>query len=227
MTTDVNPHAYNTAWQFRADAWCRLEEASRRLSTAAARGNDLTELIALVEGLLYQLRPFERYWAFPGIQVFGQTHRLFTTGAYEMFGRTVTNINRALVTESYRSGALASPLEGENERLTAGGSALEVFGRHRATRPYFEVLVVATMTEAEERVLLNAIHNRRRADDAFVYEIVVVGSGDEAVIAARLNASLQACAITRRFAHHSRRDLSALAHFVDAHVAEADRSRRE
>ena len=220
MTTDVNPHAYNTAWQFRADAWCRLEEASRRLSTAAARGNDLTELIALVEGLLYQLRPFERYWAFPGIQVFGQTHRLFTTGAYEMFGRTVTNINRALVTESYRSGALASPLEGENERLTAGGSALEVFGRHRATRPYFEVLVVATMTEAEERVLHNAIHNRRRADDAFVYEIVVVGSGDEAVIAARLNASLQACAITRRFAHHSRRDLSALAHFVDAHVAE-------
>ena len=82
MTTDVNPHAYNTAWQFRADAWCRLEEASRRLSTAAARGNDLTELIALVEGLLYQLRPFERYWAFPGIQVFGQTHRLFTTGAF-------------------------------------------------------------------------------------------------------------------------------------------------
>ena len=220
MTTDVNPHAYNTAWQFRADAWCRLEEASRRLSTAAARGNDLTELIALVEGLLYQLRPFERYWAFPGIQVFGQTHRLFTTGAYEMFGRTVTNINRALVTESYRSGALASPLEGENERLTAGDSTVEVFGRHRATRPYFEVLVVTTMTEAEERALHNAIHNRRRADDAFVYEIVVVGSGDEAVIAARLNASLQACAITRRFAHHSRRDLSALAHFVDAHVAD-------
>jgi arginine decarboxylase len=220
MTTDVNPHAYNTAWQFRADAWCRLEEASRRLSTAAARGNDLAELIALVEGLLHQLRPFERYWAFPGIQVFGQTHRLFTTGAYEIFGRTVSRINRALVSESYRSGGLVSPLEGENDALSAGDGALEVLGRHRAARPYFEVLIVATMTEAEERALRNAIHNRRRADDAFVYEIVVVGSGDEAVIAARLNASLQACAITRRFAHHSRRDLSALAHFVDAHVAE-------
>ena len=220
MTTDVNPHAYNTAWQFRADAWCRLEEASRRLSTAAARGNDLSELVDLVEGLLSQLRPFERYWAFPGIHVFGQTARLFATGAYELFGRTVAKINRALVTESYRSGVLTSPLEGENETLTGDDGALEVLGLHRPGRPYFELLIVATMTEAQERALRNEIHSRRRPDDAFVYEIVVVGSGDEAVIAARLNASLQACAITRRFAHRSRRDLSALAHFVDAHVAE-------
>lgn len=71
MTTDVNPHAYNTAWQFRADGWCRLEEAGRRLSTAAVRGNDLSELVDLVEGLLSQLRPFERYWAFPGTRSTG------------------------------------------------------------------------------------------------------------------------------------------------------------
>jgi len=220
VTTDVNPHAYNTAWQFRADGWCRLEEASRRLSTAAVRGNDLSELVDLVEGLLSQLRPFERYWAFPGIHVFGQTARLFATGGYELFGRTVAKINRALVTESYRSGVLTSPLEGDNETLTGDDGALEVLGLHRPGRPYFELLIVATMTEAQERALRNEIHSRRRPDDAFVYEIVVVGSGDEAVIAARLNASLQACAITRRFAHRSRRDLSALAHFVDAHVAE-------
>jgi arginine decarboxylase len=218
--TDVNPHAYNTAWQFRADAWCRLEEASRRLSITAARGNDLTQLIDLVEGLLSALRPFERYWAFPGIHAFARMQRLFATGAYDVFGRTVARINRALVTESYRSGAVSSPLESENETLTEGEDAVEVLGLHRPTRPYFELLIVATMTEAQERALRNEIHSRRRPDDAFVYEIVVVGSGDEAVIAARLNASLQACAITRRFAHCSRRDLSALAHFVDAHIAE-------
>lgn len=217
---DVNPHAYNTAWQFRADAWCRLEEASRRLSTAAARGTDLSQLVELVDGLLSQLRPFERYWAFPGIYVFNQTHRLFATGAYEVFGRAVSKINRALVTESYRSGVMASPLEGDSGALGADEGALEVLGLHRSARPYFELLIVATMTEAQERALRNEIHSRRRPDDAFVYEIVVVGSGDEAVIAARLNASVQACAITRRFAHRSRRDLSALSHFVDAHIAE-------
>lgn len=226
---DVNPHAYNTAWQFRADAWCRLEEASRRLSTAAARGTDLTELVELVDRLLSQLRPFERYWAFPGIHVFNQTHRLFATGAYEMFGRTVSKINRALVTESYRSGADASPLESDTDALGSDEGALEVLGLHRSGRPYFELLIVATMTEAQEAALRKEIHSRRRPDDAFVYEIVVVGSGDEAIIAARLNASVQACAITRRFAHRSRRDLSALEHFVDAHIAEdlADHSPEE
>jgi arginine decarboxylase len=218
--TDVNPHAYNTAWQFRADAWCRLEEASRRLSTVAARGGELQALTDLVDGLLCQLRPFERYWAFPGIHCFAQVHRLFATGAYDVFGRTVARINRALVTESYRSGTVSSPLESENESLADGEDALEVLGLHRPTRPYFELLIVATMTEAQERALRKEIHSRRRPDDAFIYEIVVVGSGDEAVIAARLNASLQACAITRRFAHRSRRDLSALEHFTDAHVAE-------
>ena len=25
-------HAYNSVWQLRADAWCRLEEAAERLS---------------------------------------------------------------------------------------------------------------------------------------------------------------------------------------------------
>jgi hypothetical protein len=53
------------------------------------------------------------------------------------------------------------------------------------------------------------------ADDEFIYELVVVGSGEEAVIAARLNANLQACVIRRRFAHTTARDLSGLAHFTD------------
>jgi arginine decarboxylase len=101
-------------------------------------------------------------------------------------GRTVAKINRALVTESYRSGVLASPLEGENENLTGDDGALDVLGLHRAGRPYLELLIVATMTEAQERTLRNEIHSRRRPDDAFVYEIVVVRSGDEAVFVAHV-----------------------------------------
>ena len=141
---DVNPHAYNSAWQFRADTWCRLEEASLRLSHAAAQGRDTAPFVETVEGLLAQLRPFERYWAFPGIQVFAQMQRLFATGGYDTFGRTVAKINRALVTESYRAGAAASP-EGESEALSVGGAAAEDLAHpRRSARPYFELLLVAT-----------------------------------------------------------------------------------
>jgi arginine decarboxylase len=49
--------------------------------------------------------------------------------------------------------------------------------------------------------------------------LVVVNSGEEAVMAARLNASLQACVIRRRFSHACARDLAALVHFVDSTVS--------
>src|ERR1700758_3782930 len=75
------------------------------------------------------------------------------------------------------------------------------------------------MTEDQERALRNEVRKWRRPDDEFVYELVVVSSGDEALIAARLNVNLQAVVIRRRFSHKSIRDLSALSEFVDTEVS--------
>ena len=86
-------------------------------------------------------------------------------------------------------------------------------------RPYFEVLVVEKMTEDQERALRSEVRKWRRPDDEFVYELVVVSSGDEALIAARLNVNLQAVVIRRRFSHQSSRDLSTLSEFVDTAVS--------
>ncbi len=85
---------------------------------------------------------------------------------------------------------------------------------------YFEVLVVETLTEAQERNLRKEARGWRRADDEFVYELVVVPNAVEALIAARLNVNLQAVVIGRRFATQTTRDLSALADFVDMTIAE-------
>jgi arginine decarboxylase len=87
-------------------------------------------------------------------------------------------------------------------------------------QPYFEVLVVEKMTEAQERALRKEVRSWRRPDDEFVYELVVVSSGDEALIAARLNVNLQAVLIRRRFSHQSTRDLSTLSEFVDTQVSD-------
>src|SRR6185312_11722191 len=75
-----------------------------------------------------------------------------------------------------------------------------------AEQLYFEVLVVESMTEEQERALRKEVRGWRRPDDEFVYELVVVPSGDEALIAARLNVNLQAVVIRRRFSHQSTRD---------------------
>ncbi|KAA0021165.1 aminotransferase class I/II-fold pyridoxal phosphate-dependent enzyme [Antrihabitans cavernicola] len=225
---DVNSHAYNSLWQFRGDAWSRLEEASERLSRSANAGKPVDKLTETVEGLLGQLGAFERFWAFPGVSVFQQAQRLFAAADYDRFARSVARINRALITESYRGGSTIATVEGQHEIGTDHGVIDDGRSNHN-DRPYFEVLVVETMTEAQERAMRAEVRSWRRPDDAFIYELVVVGSGDEAAIAVRLNPNLQACVIRRRFAHKSAHDLSGLTEFLDANVSDdlADHSPEE
>src|SRR6266702_2417740 len=89
----------------------------------------------------------------------------------------------------------------------------------RTDRPYFEVLIVEDMTEQQERSLREELRHWRRPDDPFSYEIVVVPSLDDAVMAARLNFRLQACVVRRRFTHRSRYDSSSLRQFTDTSVS--------
>lgn len=215
MADVINPLGYNTAWQFRADAWNHLDEVSLWLSRAAAKGADITPGMNEADKLLSQLLPFERYWAFPGVHAFKQVRNLFATAAYDNFHSAVFEINRALVTESYRSGVPASQLLGEGQAPTVGAAS-----RGQPARPYFEALLVDTLTEDRERAVRERFRKLRRPDDAFIYELVIVDSGEEAVIAAGLNTNLQACVIRRRFWNRSHQDLSALTYFAKTRVAE-------
>jgi hypothetical protein len=131
----------------------------------------------------------------------------------------VARINRALVTESYRMGSLDDIAQGEHrddsDELILGTSQHDPF-----SRPYFEVLVVETMSPAQEQRLREEVHTWRRPGDLFTYDLVVVGSGVEAAVAMRLNANIQACVIRRRFANAALRDLTNLANFSDATLAD-------
>ena len=94
-------------------------------------------------------------------------------------------------------------------------------------RPYFEVLVVEDLTVEQESALREELRRWRRPDDQFIYEIVVVPSFDEAVMAARLNFRLQACVVRRRFTHRTRHDSPLLAQFVGIdEVRRPDRQQR-
>lgn len=215
-----NSHAYNSVWQLRGDAWCRLEEAADRLTRTTTTGELKDQYAAICRDLLATLTPLEPYWAYPGMLQFTRLQRLFNAGNYDKFGHAVTRINRALTTESYRSGDVESAGMDETDLLPADPRTLEQQSTKTKDQLYFEVLVVEKMTEAQERALRKEVRSWRRPDDDFIYELVIVPSGDEALIAARLNVNLQAAIIRRRFSHQSTRNLSALAEFVDARVSE-------
>jgi arginine decarboxylase len=212
--------AYNSVWQMRGDAWCRLEEAADRLARPTTTGTRRDEYAGICTELLAKLTPFEPYWAYPGLTRFAKLARLNAAGRHDKFAQAVARINRALTTESYRTVDVDTAGPDEHDVFAADPHHLEHQTTAKPDQLYFEVLVVEAMTEAQERALRNEVRSWRRPDDEFIYELVVVSSGDEALIAARLNVNLQAVVIRRRFSHQSTRDLSALAEFVDTHISD-------
>ena len=210
MSVDIKPLAYNSLWQLRNDTWSSLEESTTQLALAEAQQRSVEQLAETVTGLLDVLGSIERFWAFPGAQTYREVQRLFAAGKYDRLASVVSRANRALVTESYRDGQ-AWDLRSEDDAYERDSHPAKHFGSHR---PYFEVLVVEDLTEEQESSLREELRRWRRPDDQFIYEIVVVPSFDEAVMAARLNFRLQACVVRRRFAHRSRHDSPLLASFA-------------
>ncbi len=210
MPVAVQPSAYNSLWQLRNDSWSSLEEAAAQLALAEAQQRPVEQLVETVTGLLDVLGSIERFWAFPGAQTYQEVQRLFAAGKYDRLAMLVGRANRALVTESYRGGQ-AWDFRAEDDAYDRDAGPVRQPG---SDRPYFEVLVVEDLTGEQERSLREELRRWRRPDDQFVYEIVVVPSFDDALLAARLNFRLQACVIRRRFAHRSRHDSSSIAQFA-------------
>jgi arginine decarboxylase len=97
---------------------------------------------------------------------------------------TVGRVNRALTTGSYWSGDVDKVGADDLDVFAADPRELEHQPSTQRDRPYFELLVVEKMSEAQSGRCATRC-KWGRADDEFVYELVVAFSGDEALIAAR------------------------------------------
>src|SRR5262249_14010006 len=144
-----------------------------------------------VADALELLEPIESYWAFPGRHGFLRLTALFQDREYAAFNSLVHRISRALSSQSYRKSFVSLHLDEEaaiEEEERREGEA-------RVDRPYFEVLCVDDMSAQEEETLRERLRAMRRDEDKFVYEIVVVPSFEDALIAVLFNFNVQACVL--------------------------------
>jgi arginine decarboxylase len=197
--------AYNSVGQLRADAWNSLKDATGRLADAAARGAGKGALARQVNDLLALLDPIEHYWAFPGRRRFLELRELRSRDAYDQLHKLTARITRVLAGDVHPRGPGA---------LSAGGDRGSGEDADTAPgRPRFEVLVVDAMAPDEEEALREELRQLRRPEDHFGYELVVVPSFQDALVAVLFNVNLQACVLRHGFEVISRHDLSPLRHF--------------
>lgn len=184
---------YYSATQLRTDRWSALREVTSTLAKKSPsqitakdrkRTQDLFDALSIIEP----------YWAFPGMAAFDHMRRLLDHNSFEDLAFAVHRVTRALTTGAYRRRTI--PLERDSSDKDEHDDEAHLSPEARAmSKPYFEVLIVDSVSEQQERWLKKNVLQMRRPEDPFVYEAVVVPSLEDALIAVLFNHNIQAIVV--------------------------------
>lgn len=208
--TPQNLGDYYSASQLRNDRWNQLKSASQQLADNP-REKKRAELVARATALLDALAPIETYWAFPGLRGLNVLKRLLAHESHAELSVIVARIVRAMMSGAYRNRHIS--LDDESDAAEAE-IAEDGAGESSRPRPYFEVLVVDTLSDAQQEAQRVNLAAMRRRDDAFVYEPVVVPSFEDALIAVLFNHNIQSVVVRHDFQFHSQHRLRMLDHYL-------------
>lgn len=197
------------ALQLRTATWQKLRSATDQLTNVAFGSQDWQECRNSIAALLETLHSIEQYWAFPGAAGLGRISDYFTRGEDVELRRLVSNIVRAVASESYRTRAATEILSDLESKIEYGDQQEAIAGR-----PYFEVLVVDVLMTGEESEIKGGLRQMRGAEDGFVYETVVVPSFEDAVIAILLNHNIQSVIVRYGIEFDSRSRLEVLLRYL-------------
>ena len=197
--------SYFSMSQARADRWRTVHRLARTLAGGTQRPDEVRERITQE---LAGLAPIEELCAYPGPRLLTVLRERLQTGDYQGVARLAQRISISLLANSYRDDSEAWRSD-EDDAHTP--DALPPGIAQASTRkPYLEVLVVSPGERSTWQETREAFRRMRREGDAFVYEPVVVGSFEDAVLAAIVNYNIQAVVIYDGFQYASQSSLSDL-----------------
>ncbi|MBZ0268465.1 ornithine decarboxylase [bacterium] len=210
---ELSSRNHYAASQFRSETWNDLKHLTARLEREADRGNDPADLVDRAGRTLKLLRKIEHYWAFPGRATCDELARLLARGWYRALTRHTARVVRLLVSDAYRRRDVTH-LAAETEEGDSGAAEPVGDAPPRETRPYFEVLVVDDIDPAEQQDLRRELLDKRRPDDEFIYDVVIVSSLEDALIAVLFNHNIQSCLLRFWFPVKSRVPIPELRHYL-------------
>ena len=198
---------YYSAFQLRIDRWSSLKQVTQRL-TADISDSARARYLEDAQRTLTSLQPIEMYWAFPGHVAFQKLHWLLDDANYAELAAIVSRIVSALLSNRYRRKHI-NLSEGIG-RAEDDDEAPERADERVRRRPYFEVLFVNELTEANEASLRAAVADLKRTEDRFVYDAIVVPSLEDALIGVLFNHNIQSVVVQHGLRLRSRHRLPIL-----------------
>jgi arginine decarboxylase len=215
MPREFNLREFFSASEARFDRWRSLHRLAKEL--ADSNGSQTEPLKAEAANLLTAMEPIEELCGFPGPRLMAQVHDRIRTGDWTGFLRLVQRISIALLSNSYRDDPEAWTIEDEGEAY-APDILPPAIGRGQSRRPYFEILMVSPGERSTWTELREVFRRLRREHDEFIYEPVIVGSLEDALLAVIFNYNLQSVVISDGFGFASRYAVPVLREILQQHV---------
>lgn len=193
--------------RLRTDCWNMLRDNARRLRRIAADNAEAASLRNETAEMLGFLESVECYCAFPGLLTLAQLRQRFEQKDYDLFTQQSSRAVRLLTTHTYRKLDLtASNINDYSDLLSVANLSSSVHNHLRQEqRPYFEVLFVDDLLPQEEADLRARLRSLRRADDEFIYELVIVPTFEDAMLAVMLNPNIESVVNRNNFSFAANR----------------------
>jgi arginine decarboxylase len=217
MSTAASPNELRDfffAAEARVDRWRTLNRLAKTLAGGKGRPDEARALLA-------ELQPLEELCGYPGPGLMSQVRDRLQAGDGVGFARLVQRISNALLSNSYREGDESWKAEADEEARMPDVLPPSI-GRGAARRPYFETLFVSPADRGLWPGIRETFRRLRRPEDQFVFEPVVVGSFEDAVLAVVFNPNLQAVVISDGFAYASQHALPQLREILARQVQVAE-----
>lgn len=196
----------------RFDRWRDLLSAAQ----AWAGSRDAHDARRGVVTMLETLRPFEDFFGYPGPRLLAILADRLAGGDATGFARLTRRISAAMMSRSYRHESNDWEVQGETPTTIADRAPGDPDGR----RPYFEALVVSSLQPQQWASACAEFNKLRRPLDPFIYETVMTGSFEDAVIGVLLNGGLQAVIIYDHIPCRSRHDVKLMHQFLATFMPE-------
>lgn len=187
----------SSGWRARSDAWELLFFAiKQRLSQPDGASTQILDIE--IHRSLQLLHALELYWARPRSSVVAEIQDLVESEQFEAALALVEPIANHMTVISIGQGAEGVEGAEESRESTAW----------RDSRPHFEVLYVDDIPQADRLALKADMAAHRSPDDAFAFELTIVPSFEDALIALIINPTIQAVVLRPGFVDFTKEKLS-------------------
>jgi len=199
----------------RMDRWRELNAKAQAWS-AAARSGKPGATRAAVEAALAEVRPLEDFFAYPGPRLMSSIAERIAGGDATATGRVIQRISGSLLSGTYRHDT--DEWETADDAGGAMADRAPLAAGHREThRPYFETLFVTPAPQANYARIAQELRRLRRAEDPMIYEPVLVGTFEDAMMGVIMNGKVEAVVIYDGIPVPSQHEMPLLREYLTAH----------